>query len=102
MKDETNLMKNYTDVCKSAHSKTTPSVENLKHIEGHWSYTSLCVNTQMCVIVHNIVLIYNWFKEVIQKNRTKVWFGKQNKNPHQRQPAQSNKHIANSDPNLYQ
>ena len=35
MKDETNLMKNYTDVCKSAHSKTTPSVENLKHIEGH-------------------------------------------------------------------
>ena len=55
MKYETNLMKNYTDVCKSAHSKTTPSVENLKHIEGHWSYTSLCVNTQMCVIVHNIV-----------------------------------------------
>lgn len=35
MKYETNLMKNYTDVCKSAHSKTTPSVENLKHIEGH-------------------------------------------------------------------
>ena len=35
MKDETNLMKNYTDVCKSAHSKTTPSVENLKHVEGH-------------------------------------------------------------------
>ena len=42
MKDETNLMKNYTDVCKSAHSKTTPSVENLKHVEGHLSYTSLC------------------------------------------------------------